>query len=163
MKDVWALIVAILNEPDVRAVTVLFSALSLIFSVWAFRKTSVAANTFVKHVGAEHARLLEGQWAQAYNLTLTNADFARHTTNLFGYATENDAKRDAVLLSYLNIMLTSYRAAKSGVLRPEEHRAHLVSFFGSIRGEREVLLHLLELPGYEEEFRNECRQLCGFR
>jgi hypothetical protein len=159
MKEAWALIVAILNEPDVRAVTVLFSALSLVFSIWAFRKTSIAANTFVRHVGAEHARLLEGQWAQAYNMTLSNGDFARHTSQLFGYASEDDAKRDAVLLFYLNIMLTSFRAAKAGVLPSKEHKTHLTSFFGSIHGDRDALLQLLELPGYEEEFRQECRKL----
>jgi hypothetical protein len=29
-----------------------------VFSIWAFRKTSKAANTFIQHVGAEHARFL---------------------------------------------------------------------------------------------------------
>ena len=90
-------------------------------------------------------------------MTLSNPDFARHTARLFGYADEEAAKRDAVLLSYLNILMTSFLAKKAKVISPAEHKAHLTSFFNSVRGERVAMMRLLELPGYEEEFRDECR------
>jgi hypothetical protein len=84
LSEAWEAIVAALNNPVVRAATVVFSAASLIFSIWAFRKTSVAANTFIRHVSADHARFLEGRWLRTYELTMTNPEFAEGTARLFG-------------------------------------------------------------------------------
>ncbi|MGE3703425.1 MAG: hypothetical protein AB7G08_32525 [Hyphomicrobiaceae bacterium] len=158
LSDAWESIVFVLNDPVVRAVTVLFSALSLLFSIWAFRKTSKAANTFVQHVSADHARFLEGQWLRTYELTLTNPQFAEGTARLFGASSLDQIKQEAVLLMYLNILLTSFKLMKSGVVAPDVYKEHMTSFFGSVRADRDALMRALDLPGYEEEFRSECRK-----
>ena len=44
MTEIWTILLELLNQPAIRAVTVLFFVLSLVFSIWAFRKTSAAAN-----------------------------------------------------------------------------------------------------------------------
>jgi hypothetical protein len=41
LSEAWDAIVVVLNNPVVRAATVVFSAASLLFSIWAFRKTSI--------------------------------------------------------------------------------------------------------------------------
>ena len=161
MSDAWDAIVVVLNNPVVRAATVVFSAASLLFSIWAFRKTSKAANTFIRHVGADHARFLEGRWLRTYELTMTNPEFAAGTARLFGAPSVDQVKQEAVLLVYLNILLTCFKLMKSGVVTPEVYKEHMTSFFGSVRAERDALMRAIELPGYEKEFQDECRKYAG--
>ena len=51
---------------------------------------------------------------------------------------------------------------KSGVVTPEVYREHMTSFFGSVRADRDALLRAIELPGYEKEFRDECRKYASY-
>jgi hypothetical protein len=59
---------------------------------------------------------------------------------------------------YLNILLTSFKLMKSGVVTPEVYEEHMTSFFGSVRADRDALLRAIELPGYDKEFRDACRK-----
>jgi hypothetical protein len=158
MSEAWQAVVAVLNDPVVRAASVVFSAASLVFGIWAFRRTSAAANTFIRHVGADHARYLEDRWLRAYELTMSNPVFAEGTARLFGAENADQAKREAVLLIYLNVPLTSFKLMKSGVVAEEDYKAHMTSFFASVRGDRDSLMRAIELPGYDQEFREECRR-----
>jgi hypothetical protein len=158
LVDTWNAVVTVLNDPVVRAATVIFSLASLVFSIWAFRKTSKAANTFIRHVGAEHARFLEAQWLRTYELTFSNPAFAEGTARLFGASSADQVKQEAVLLTYLNILLTSFKLMKSGVITPAIYKEHMTSFFGSVKADRDALMRALELPGYDTEFRDECRR-----
>jgi hypothetical protein len=103
-----------------------------VFSIWAFRKTSTAANTFIRHVGADHARSLEAQWLRTYELTFSNQAFAEGTARLFGASSADQVKQEAVLLTYLNILLTSYKLMKSGVVTQAAYKEPMTSCFGSI-------------------------------
>jgi hypothetical protein len=158
LSNVLDQILLVLNDPVVRAATVVFSALSLVFSIWAFRKTSQAAKTFIRHVGADHARFLEGRWLRTYELTMSNPDFAEETARLFGIPSVDRAKQEAVLLTYLNILLTCFKLMKSGVVTEEVYKEHMSSFFGSVKADRDALMRAIELPGYEREFQDECRK-----
>lgn len=158
LVDTWNAVVSVLNDPVVRAGTVIFSLASLVFSIWAFRKTSKAANSFIRHVGADHARFLEAQWLRTYELTFSNPAFAEGTARLFGASSADQVKQEAVLLTYLNILLTSFKLMKSGVITPAAYKEHMTSFFGSVRADRDALMRALELPGYDTEFRDECRR-----
>jgi hypothetical protein len=158
LSEVWEAIVFVLNNPIVRAATVVFSAASLLFSIWAFRKTSKAANTFIRHVSADHARFLEGQWLRTYELTMSNPEFAEGTARLFGASSVEQVRQEVVLLTYLNILLTTFKLMKSGVVTAEVYKEHMTSFFGSVRADRDALMRAIELPGYDKEFRDECRK-----
>jgi len=160
-SELWEAIIAVLNAPVVRAATVLFSAASLVFSIWAFRKTSRAANTFIRHVGAEHARFLEDRWLKTYELTMNSPVFAKGTARLFGVESADQAKQEAVLLTYLNILLTCFKLMNSGVVTPEVYKEHMTSFFGSIKADRDAIMRAIDLPGYEKEFQEECRKYAG--
>lgn len=161
LSDGWDAIIAALNNPVVRALTVIFSATSLLFSIWAFRKTSTAANTFIRHVSADHARYLEDRWLRAYELTMSSPVFAEGTARLFGVQSADKAKQEAVLLTYLNILLTCFKLMKSGVVTPEVYKEHMTSFFGSVRADRDAIMRAIQLPGYEKEFQEECRKYAG--
>src|SRR5262245_17631812 len=132
LLDAWDAVVAVLNNPVVRAATVVFSAASLVFSIWAFRRTSASASTFVRHVSADHARYLEDRWLRAYEMTMNSPVFAEGTARLFGVESVERVKQEAVVLTYLNILLTCFKLMKSGVVPPEVYKEHMTSFFGSV-------------------------------
>jgi hypothetical protein len=67
-------------------------------------------------------------------------------------------KQEAVLLTYLNIILTGFKLMKSGVITQAAYNEHMTSFFGSVKADRDALLRAIDLPGYDKEFRDECRK-----
>jgi hypothetical protein len=86
--------IAFLNTPGLRAVTLVFSAISLLVSYMAFRRTSHALQVQKSNVMADHARHLETQWQTLYRLTITNPEFARQVASMYGM-TEDDVRHDA--------------------------------------------------------------------
>ena len=81
---------------------------------------------------------------------MNNPVFAEGTARLFGVESADKAKQEAVLLMYLNILLTCFKLMKSGVVTPEVYKEHMTSFFGSVRADRDALMRAIQLPGYEK-------------
>jgi hypothetical protein len=55
-------------------------------------------------------------------------------------------------------MLACFKLMKGGVITPAAYKEHITSFFGSVRADRDAQLRAIDLPGYDQEFRDESRK-----
>ena len=91
-------------------------------------------------------------------LTATDPEAAKVVTKIFGRSSVEETREEAALLMFINILVSSYNAARMRVIKPELHNSHMKSFFDHFGGDTEVLFKRLETLGYDANFIQECRR-----
>lgn len=154
--EIYEALIVFLSTPRVRAFATALSLVSLCVSLWALRKTIHAVRVQSNDVMAEHARYLEDRWQELHALTLTNAEFAECTAEIFGTDVRT-AKKDAALLMFVNVASVNFSQWKNRVVSKANYEAHMISIFSHFKGDRGQLLRLIDLVGYDPEFREACK------
>jgi hypothetical protein len=157
MIEIITKVVELLNDPLVRAATVLLSFVSLGISMWAFRRTSQALLVHERNIKAEHARYLDEQWQAIDRLTVSDPACALLVAEMFGLEDSNAAKKEAVHLMFLNTLAASFSGLKNNVVSGEVCASHFCSFFSNYAGSYDYLQVVIEdnYKGYDD-FKDEC-------
>ena len=158
LSDTLQLVIQLLNDPFVRALATLIAATSLVISILALRRTSLAMVSHVSGIRSEQARFLESQWSKLNSLTISNADCARLLAESFGIEGEMEAKREVLHYMFLNILASAFIAWKNGVADFEVYDGHMGYFFSCYKGSPDYLIRLIEVAHYPPEFLEECRK-----
>jgi hypothetical protein len=130
------------------------SIVSLGFSIWALKITWFYRASFK----AEHERFLEGLWHETYKMTLTDDELAKRVARIFGRQSVAETKDEAALLMFINILSSSYNAARRSVISAQAHESHMKSFFDHYASDSTYLLSQLKELGYDDAFIADCRR-----
>jgi hypothetical protein len=157
MNDTLSLVIQVLNDPIVRAFQAGVTALTLLISIFAFKRTSQVLKAQQASLRAEQRRVLEMQWSEMNKLILTNSDAATEAAKLFGSDSDVSVRREMLHRSYLNILSTASSAYRSMALDQSTYQRHMNYFFSNYKGDSEYLLHLIKTADYHSEFQADCR------
>jgi len=156
ITDAFEALSNLLSMPIVRIFAFVCSGASFLVSLWALRKTNLAVRTFRRNVRAEHARFIENQWVNIFQLTLTNEKFAGYVAEMFNLGSTEKAQKEASLLMYINVLAMTFTSWQNKVIDKGTYMTRMESFFGTYRGDKKRLAELIELVGYDHKFRAMC-------
>jgi hypothetical protein len=166
LMDLFLRAVEVVNEPRTRfvitAISLLFSFFSLYVSIWAARRTTTAMKIHSSSLRAEHARFIETQWKAVNESVLANPDSAKLMAQMFGLSGEQEARQQAFLFMFLNILAMAFDARKHGALDQYDYDSHMRYFFSQYRGSLDHVLKVVK-DNYSDDFLEECEKYVRLR
>jgi hypothetical protein len=155
--DVFQLMVQLLGDPIVRALTTILAVISFAVSMLAFRRTSAVMSSHYANMRAEQERFLEMQWSRLNSLIVTNADCAALTADMFGIDSASEVRKEMLHRSYINVLASAYSAQKNDALDALVYEGHMQYFFSNYKGDGDYLLRLIETAHFQPGFEADCR------
>lgn len=151
-------VIAFLNVPWVRALSVLFAGISLAVSIWLFRKTSRLIETQSRHLILDQTRFVDEMQQYGNAILLNNEDNRRVIKEMFGYESDDDVFRAYTLFVILNPLYVAWRSANEDRVAKEAFEAIRSNLLSNFTGDREWLLSTLTKRGYSPQFVDTCSE-----
>jgi len=158
MQDVYELFLALLNQPLVKAVSLLASLLGAAAGLLSLRRVHQVANAQLANFRADHARFLNEQRSRIEMATLNDEKIAKLVAESFGRPDAEAARREALFCLYLNLLASAHTAWQGGLVERRDFEKHMEFFFSDFKGDAAELSAVLASNYYAPAFEAECRR-----
>lgn len=128
MADAYEALVALLNLPLVKALSLLSSIAGVWVGFLSLRRVNQVADSQLANFRADHARFLNDQRSRIDLLTIENERTASLVATAFGRSDAEAARREALYCLYLNILASAHSAWRNNLIDGPEYEKHM-SFF----------------------------------
>lgn len=158
MQEAYELVVNLLNQPIIKAASLLASVVGAGAGLLSLRRVNKVADAELAHFRADHARYLNDQRSRIDLLTLNNEQTATLVASSFGRVDAAAAKREALLCLYLNLLASAHSAWRNRLIDRKDYEKHMDFFFDDYKGDRAELAMVLDSNYYAPGFDAECRK-----
>jgi hypothetical protein len=150
--------IQLLNQPSVRALSVVIAIASFLVSIWAVRRISVVMTSHGASLLSEQARFIETQWKAIDENVLANPESAKLLAEMFGLDSEAEARREAFHLMFLNTLSMAFVGWKHRVIDLQTYDGHMRYFFFQYKGKADYISSLVKRANYPSGFLSECER-----
>lgn len=158
MWEAYEALVALLNLPAARVLSLVASISGLCIGLLSLRRVNQLADSQLANFRADHARFLNDQRSRIDLLTIENERTAGLVAAAFGRIDADAARREALYCLYLNILASAHAAWRNGLIAKAEYEKHMAFFFDDFKGDAQELATVMETNHYSADFDAACRE-----
>ena len=158
MDGILEWITTAIMSPWFKVFTFTMSFISLIISIWVFRRTMKVLSAQRANILSSQLQHVNQQWQELFKLIFKDDMAQALATQLLGFYSLEETRTIYFYFMFLNPIYFEYQAYRLGIMDEKKFKLDLLYIARNFKGDRNELIKSMRLGEYPGDFIKICQK-----